>query len=133
MSIKIFNVHLKWKNTKSPRIYVNFQMYLIVNGKRVKKKKSSLGKSGDASNPVWNEAFTFNFSQSNLHNAALEVSCTIISVQLYFMWKMKLCHFFYYFYADLRCIIWRWIERIELWHWSVGAWYRSTTLAWHDP
>lgn len=50
------------------------QMYLIVNGKRVKKKKSSLGKSGDPKNPVWNEAFTFNFSQSNLQNAALEVS-----------------------------------------------------------
>lgn len=48
-------------------------MYLIVNGKRVKKKKSSLGKSGDPKNPVWNEAFTFNFSQSNLQNAALEV------------------------------------------------------------
>ncbi|XP_031635714.1 synaptotagmin-6 [Contarinia nasturtii] len=49
------------------------KMYLIVNGKRVKKKKSSLGKSGNASNPVWNEAFTFNFSQSNLQNAALEI------------------------------------------------------------
>lgn len=48
-------------------------MYLIVNGKRVKKKKSSLGKSGDPKNPIWNEAFTFNFSQSNLQNAALEV------------------------------------------------------------
>lgn len=52
------------------------QMYLIVNGKRMKKKKSSLGKSGDPKNPIWNEAFTFNFSQSNLHNAALEVSET---------------------------------------------------------
>lgn len=50
------------------------QMYLIVNGKRTKKKKSGLGKSGDPKNPVWNEAFTFNFSQSNLQNAALEVS-----------------------------------------------------------
>lgn len=48
-------------------------MYMIVNGKRVKKKKSSLGKSGDPKNPIWNEAFTFNFSQSNLQNAALEV------------------------------------------------------------
>ncbi|XP_055302145.1 synaptotagmin-6 [Sitodiplosis mosellana] len=48
------------------------KMYLIVNGKRMKKKKSSPGKS-DPSNPVWNEAFTFNFSQSNLQNAALEI------------------------------------------------------------
>lgn len=39
----------------------------------MKKKKSSPGKSGDPTNPVWNEAFTFNFSQSNLQNAALEV------------------------------------------------------------
>lgn len=51
-----------------------FQLYLIINGKRVKKKKSSTGKSGDPRNPVWNEVFTFNFSQSNLQNAAIEVS-----------------------------------------------------------
>lgn len=46
---------------------------MIVNGKRAKKKKSSIGKSGDPRNPVWNEAFTFNFTQSNLQNAAIEV------------------------------------------------------------
>lgn len=50
-----------------------FQIYLIINGKRVKKKKSSTGKSNDPSNPVWNEAFTFNISQSNLLHAAIEV------------------------------------------------------------
>lgn len=53
---------------------VYFQVYLIVNGKRVKKKKSSLSKSGsNPSNPVWNEALIFNFHASNLQNAALEV------------------------------------------------------------
>lgn len=46
---------------------------MIVNGKRAKKKKSTLGKSNDPCNPVWNEAFTFNFTQSNLHNASFEV------------------------------------------------------------
>lgn len=47
-------------------------MHLIVNGKRVKKKKTSVRKCND-SNPTWNEAFTFNLSQSNLQNAAIEV------------------------------------------------------------
>lgn len=46
---------------------------MIVNGKRAKKKKSTLGKSNDPCNPVWNEAFTFNFTQSNLQNASFEV------------------------------------------------------------
>lgn len=59
-------------------------MYLIVNGKRTKKKKSSPGKSGDPRNPVWNEAFTFNFSQSNLQNAAVEVR-----IQFYIIFFIK--------------------------------------------
>lgn len=50
---------------------------MIVNGKRVKKKKSTLGKSNDPCNPVWNEAFTFNFTQSNLQNASFEVSVPV--------------------------------------------------------
>lgn len=54
--------------------FVFIQLYLIINGKRVKKKKSSTGKSGDPKNPIWNEVFTFNFSQSNLQNAAIEVN-----------------------------------------------------------
>lgn len=65
-------------------------MYLIVNGKRMKKKKSSPGKSGDPSNPIWNEAFTFNLSQSNLQNAALEVLEFSKNVLLHKYFKLKL-------------------------------------------
>lgn len=46
---------------------------MIVNGKRVKKKKTTPRKCTPASAPAWNEAFTFNVSQSNLQNAAFEV------------------------------------------------------------
>lgn len=56
---------------------------MIVNGKRAKKKKSSTGKAGDPRNPVWNEAFTFNFSQSNLQNAAFEVTLHFYVILLY--------------------------------------------------
>lgn len=50
------------------------QIYLIQNGKRVKKKKTSISKSDDPVNPIWNEAFTFNLQSVYLHNAAIEVS-----------------------------------------------------------
>lgn len=61
---------------------------MIVNGKRAKKKKSSPGKSGDPRNPVWNEAFTFNFTQSNLHNAAFEVIANHFNIELNLLNKM---------------------------------------------
>lgn len=73
---------------------------MIVNGKRAKKKKSSTGKAGDPRNPVWNEAFTFNFSQSNLQNAAFEVTshlslyCCIFQIGMFNI-------------SDLCCFIWR--------------------------
>lgn len=50
------------------------QIYLIQNGKRIKKKKTSITKSDDPTNPIWNEAFTFNLQSNYLHNAAIEVT-----------------------------------------------------------
>ena len=50
------------------------QIYLIQNGKRIKKKKTSISKADDPTNPIWNEAFTFNLQSQYLHNAAFEVS-----------------------------------------------------------
>lgn len=47
------------------------KVYLLVNGKRVKKKKTASRKG--SCNPVWNEALTFSLSASNLPNAAIEV------------------------------------------------------------
>lgn len=52
----------------------NLQIYLIQNGKRIKKKKTSITKSDDPTNPIWNEAFTFNLQSNYLQNAAIEVS-----------------------------------------------------------
>ncbi|XP_055703141.1 synaptotagmin-5 isoform X2 [Phlebotomus papatasi] len=49
------------------------KLYLIHNGKRVKKKKTGTGKSNDPQNPIWNEAFTFNIPQSNISAAAVEM------------------------------------------------------------
>lgn len=48
------------------------KVYLIVNGKRAKKKKTAARKG--SCNPVWNEALTFSLSASNLSNAAIEVN-----------------------------------------------------------
>lgn len=50
------------------------QLYLIQNGKRVKKKKTSNGKSNDPTNPIWNEQFVFNLPSSAVPGASLEVS-----------------------------------------------------------
>ncbi|XP_059622431.1 synaptotagmin-3 [Phlebotomus argentipes] len=49
------------------------KLYLIHNGKRVKKKKTGTGKSSDPQNPIWNEAFTFNIPQANIPGAAVEM------------------------------------------------------------
>lgn len=47
------------------------KVYLLSGGKRVKKKKTALRKS--TTNPVWNEALTFNISSANLGHSAIEV------------------------------------------------------------
>ncbi|KAK5643895.1 hypothetical protein RI129_007740 [Pyrocoelia pectoralis] len=50
------------------------KVYLLVSGKRVKKKKTAARKN--TRNPVWNEALSFSLSSSNLSNAAIEI-CVI--------------------------------------------------------
>lgn len=57
-------------------VYIYFldpfvKVYLLLNGKRIKKKKTACRKS--CNNPVWNEAITFNLSSSVLNNSAVEV------------------------------------------------------------
>uniref|UniRef100_A0A1B6D1G6 C2 domain-containing protein n=2 Tax=Clastoptera arizonana TaxID=38151 RepID=A0A1B6D1G6_9HEMI len=47
------------------------KVYLLSNGKRVKKKKTAARKC--CSNPVWNEALTFNISSSNLSHSSVEI------------------------------------------------------------
>ncbi|XP_046395716.1 uncharacterized protein LOC124162979 [Ischnura elegans] len=47
------------------------KVYLLIAGKRVKKKKTAARKA--CANPVWNEALTFNVPASSLNLAALEV------------------------------------------------------------
>lgn len=79
-------VLMKAKNleiTQEPYV----KLYLIVNGKRVKKKKTSLGTSSDPENPVWNEPFTFNVPQAQISSAALEVSHAM------HLWLISLSHF----------------------------------------
>lgn len=66
-------VLMKGKNLEVTQDAPYVKLYLIVNGKRVKKKKTSLGKSNDPQNPIWNEAFTFNVPQAQISVAALEV------------------------------------------------------------
>ncbi|KAJ8919456.1 hypothetical protein NQ315_016556 [Exocentrus adspersus] len=68
-------VMLKARNLFLPQSKENMdpfvKVYLVVNGKRVKKKKTA--KKGSC-NPVWNEALTFSLSANNLANAAVEIS-----------------------------------------------------------
>ncbi|XP_063695465.1 synaptotagmin-6 [Culicoides brevitarsis] len=49
------------------------KMYLIINGKRQKKKKTPLATSNDPTNFVWNEAFVFNLHSNVVPNAGLEI------------------------------------------------------------
>ncbi|XP_054269424.1 synaptotagmin-5 isoform X1 [Macrosteles quadrilineatus] len=55
------------KDTIDPFVKV----YLLSSGKRVKKKKTATRKA--TTNPVWNEALTFNISSANLALSAIEV------------------------------------------------------------
>lgn len=48
------------------------KVYLLVSGKRVKKKKTASCK--DTDNPTWNEALSFSLSSNNIQDAALEVN-----------------------------------------------------------
>ncbi|XP_065158910.1 synaptotagmin-1 [Atheta coriaria] len=46
------------------------KVYLIINGKKVKKKKTAVKK---CSEPIWNEAITFTLPASSLPNASIEI------------------------------------------------------------
>lgn len=48
------------------------QVYLIQNGKRVKKKKTEISRKA-YNEHIWNEAFTFSLPSSTFNNAGLEV------------------------------------------------------------
>lgn len=54
-----------------PDVYV--KVYLLVNGKRVKKKKTN---RKEINNPVWNEALSFSLPSANLQEASIEVYLT---------------------------------------------------------
>lgn len=47
------------------------KVYLSLNGKRIKKKKSTVQKH--CKDPVWNEAFTFSISSVNMRDALIEI------------------------------------------------------------
>ncbi|CAH0560664.1 unnamed protein product [Brassicogethes aeneus] len=68
-------VLLKARNLIQPSDRENMdpfvKVYLLVNGKRIKKKKTAAMKS--SCNPVWNEALTFSLSHTNLQNASVEI------------------------------------------------------------
>lgn len=57
-------------------VYV--KVYLVVNGKRVKKKKSN---RREINNPVWNEALSFSLPSANLQEASIEVTMNESSVR----------------------------------------------------
>lgn len=52
------------------------KVYLVVGGKRLKKKKSSARKN--TNDPVWNEAYAFSVPSSTLATAAIEVYSILI-------------------------------------------------------
>ncbi|KAL1376540.1 hypothetical protein pipiens_004357 [Culex pipiens pipiens] len=52
------------------------KLYLIVNDKRAKKRKTSAIRAADPSNPIWNEAFTFDLPASQLQDAGVELFVT---------------------------------------------------------
>ncbi|XP_034825449.1 synaptotagmin-5-like isoform X1 [Maniola hyperantus] len=68
-------VVLKARNLLPPQegkdaLDVYVKVYLLVNGKRVKKKKTN---RKEINNPVWNEALSFSLPSPNLHEASIEV------------------------------------------------------------
>ncbi|XP_045488234.1 synaptotagmin-5 isoform X2 [Pieris rapae] len=68
-------VVLKARNLLPPQegkdaLDVYVKVYLLVNGKRVKKKKTN---RKEINNPVWNEALSFSLSSANLQEASVEI------------------------------------------------------------
>uniref|UniRef100_A0A182PBV8 C2 domain-containing protein n=1 Tax=Anopheles epiroticus TaxID=199890 RepID=A0A182PBV8_9DIPT len=52
------------------------KLYLLVNDKRTKKRKTSAIRALDPTNPIWNEAFTFELPSSQLQDAGVELFVT---------------------------------------------------------
>lgn len=63
-------VIMKAKNLDCDDVHV--KLYLIQNGKRIKKKKTNSGKKSYAEH-TFNEAFTFNLPSSSFNHSGLEV------------------------------------------------------------
>jgi synaptotagmin-6 len=74
--VKVLKFHLRTFRAIKHEIFLFFpltQVYLIQNGKRVKKKKTEIARKA-YNEHIWNEAFTFNLPGSNFHNSGLEVN-----------------------------------------------------------
>uniref|UniRef100_A0A182Q559 C2 domain-containing protein n=1 Tax=Anopheles farauti TaxID=69004 RepID=A0A182Q559_9DIPT len=52
------------------------KLYLLMNDKRTKKRKTSAIRALDPTNPIWNEAFTFELPSSQLQDAGVELFVT---------------------------------------------------------
>ncbi|KAL7043763.1 hypothetical protein ACKWTF_001652 [Chironomus riparius] len=63
-------VVIRAKNLENDELFA--RIYLIQNGKRVKKKKTEFSKKS-YNEHIWNEAFTFNLPSSNFNNSGLEI------------------------------------------------------------
>lgn len=111
----------------------HLQMHLIVNGKRVKKKKTSVRKYNGNVEPTWNEAFTFNLSQSNMPHAAIEVTHNKNEIIRVADLNFLLSRLAGWLATDLHGFNWRRVQGYrKLWHWPARAWPRTTALARHD-
>lgn len=55
------------------KTFLVVQIYHIVNGKRVKKRKTATLKFDDVQNPLWNESYSFSMPQSIIQTTAFEV------------------------------------------------------------
>lgn len=81
------------------------KVYLLNNGKRIKKKKTAVRKNNR--NPVWNEALAFGLSSANLSNAGLEVRYNILVVNLFLNQRTIFYGFWFYMptYSLFRLLI----------------------------
>ncbi|GAB6028644.1 hypothetical protein CHUAL_004476 [Chamberlinius hualienensis] len=67
--LKAQNLNLACSSDENPNPFV--KVYLLHDGRRQKKRKTSIRRS--SYNPVWNEAMTFNVPSSSLSQASLEL------------------------------------------------------------
>ncbi|XP_055533648.1 synaptotagmin-12 isoform X2 [Wyeomyia smithii] len=52
------------------------KLYLMINEKRIKKRKTSAIRATDPANPIWNEAFTFDIPASQMQDSGVELYVT---------------------------------------------------------